>query len=90
MRVPRRFAVEIGSEAIHSGAYGMGKSGRENGQYLDSTQNGVSLASNTDNNGALLNCLCSILDLEYPALGREGNGIVIVVVSKHDGSELPE
>jgi hypothetical protein len=38
--------------------------------YLDSAQDGMGLASNTDNNGTLLHCLGGIFDLEDSALGR--------------------
>lgn len=34
------------------------------------------LTNNTDNDGALLDCLASILDLEYSALGRARSGRV--------------
>jgi hypothetical protein len=38
--------------------------------YLDCTENGMGLAGNSDDDGALLHGLGSIFNLEYSALGR--------------------
>ena len=41
------------------------------------------LADNADDDRTLLDCFRSVLDLEYAALRRECDRVVIVVVSKH-------
>ncbi len=42
----------------------------EESTYLDSAQDDMSLAGDTDNNGTLLHSLAGIFNLEYSALGR--------------------
>jgi hypothetical protein len=53
--------------------------------YLDSCEHSVCLADKAHYNGTLLDRFRSIFDLEDTALRRESDGIVVVVVSEHDG-----
>jgi hypothetical protein len=45
------------------------------------------LAHDAYDDGSLLDSLLCILDLEYAALWREGDRVVVVVVAKHGGGE---
>lgn len=53
--------------------------------YLDSGENGVSLADKADYDRTLLDGLRCILDLEDATLGRESDRIVVIVVPEHGG-----
>jgi len=53
--------------------------------HLDCSEHCMCLADYSHDHRTLLHGFRGILDLEDAALRREGDGVVVVVVSEHDG-----
>jgi hypothetical protein len=52
---------------------------------LEANQHGMCLIDQSNHDGTLFHCLLRIFYLEYPALRREGDRIVVVIVPEHRG-----